>query len=154
MHHSSSSRASWAADTLRKILGEPHADEHTPPDTFCRVIRVLMDPGDAANEGPARLGALKKLNTALAREGFEAFYAEDKQCYVRHIDTSKVAGISTSPHRPFSAAEVARRAQLAAYLDTCSEDDLIGEPLLPMSRPTRLPGRDGSYVIVAAAAPV
>jgi len=134
VHHSSSSRATWAADTLRKILEEPHVDEHTPPDTFCRVIRVLMDPGDAANEGPERLGALKKLNTALAREGFEAFYAEDKQCYVRHIGTKKVAGISTSPHRPFSPVEVARRAQLAAYLDTCSEDDLIGEILLPMLR--------------------
>ena len=134
VHHSSYSRASWAADTLRRILEEPHADEHTPPDTFCRVIRVLMEPGDAANEGPERLNALKRLNIALAREGFEAFYAEDKQCYVRHIGTRKVAGISTSPHRPFSAVEVARRAQLAAYLDLCTEDDLIGEILLPMLR--------------------
>ena len=134
VHYSSFTRASWAADTLRKILEEPHADEHTPPDTFCRVIRVLMEPGDAANEGSERLGALKKLNTALAREGFEAFYAEDKQCYVRHIGTKKVAGISTSPHRPFSAVEIVRRTQLAAYLDTCSEDDLIGEILLPMLR--------------------
>jgi hypothetical protein len=133
-HHSSHSRAIWTADTLRTILEAPHADEHTPPDAFCRVIRVLMDPGDAANEGPERLGALTKLNTALAREGFEAFYAEDNQCYVRHIGTRKVAGISTSPHRPFSAVEVARRAQLSAYLDTCSEDDLIGEILLPMLR--------------------
>jgi len=134
VHDSAFSRASWAADALRKILEEPHADEHTPSDTFCRVIRILMDPGDAVNEGPERLGALRKLNTALAREGFEAFYAEDKQCYVRHIGTKKVAGISTSPHRPFSAVEVARRAQLAAYLDTCSEDDLIAEILLPMLR--------------------
>ena len=83
---------------------------------------------------PERLSALEKLNTALAREGFEAFYSKDKQCYVRHIGTKKVAGISTSPHRPFSAAEAARRVQLAAYLDTCSEDDLIGEILLPMLR--------------------
>ena len=134
VHHSSFSRASWAADTLRKILEEPHADQHTLPDTFCRAIRVLMDPGDATNEGPERLSALEKLNTALAREGFEAFYSKDKQCYVRHIGTKKVAGISTSPHRPFSAAEAARRVQLAAYLDTCSEDDLIGEILLPMLR--------------------
>jgi hypothetical protein len=50
------------------------------------------------------------------------------------LATKKVAGISTSPHRPFSAVEVARRAQLAAYLDVCSEDDLIGEILLPMLR--------------------
>lgn len=134
VHDSSFSRASWAAGTLREILDEPHEDVHAPPDAFCRVIRVLMDRGDATNEGPYRLGALNKLNATLAREGFEAFYAEDKQCYVRHIGTKKVAGISTSPHRPFSAIEVTRRTQLATYLDRCSEDDLIGEILLPMLR--------------------
>jgi hypothetical protein len=133
-HDGITARAAWAADTLRKILDEPHADAHTPPDTFCRVIRALMDPGDAHNEGPDRPSALKILNTSLAREGFEAFYAEDKQCYLRHVGTKKVAGISTSPHRPLSAAEVGRRAQLTAYLDTCSEDELIGEILLPMLR--------------------
>ena len=93
--------------TLREILQEPHTNAQTPPDAFCRVIRTLMDPADATNEGPERPAALKALNVALGREGFEAFYAEDKQCYLRHIGTKKVAGVSTSPHRPFSAVEVA-----------------------------------------------
>jgi hypothetical protein len=93
-----------------------------------------MDQGDAINDGSDRPSALKALNTTLAREGFEAFYAEDKQCYLRHIGTKKVAGVSTSPHRPLSAAERTRRAQLAAYLDKCSEDELIEEVLLPMLR--------------------
>jgi hypothetical protein len=132
--HDGSTRARWAAATLAEILQEPHTNAQTPPDAFCRVIRTLMDPADATNEGSERPAALKALNVALGREGFEAFYAEDKQCYLRHIGTKKVAGISTSPHRPFSAVEVARRAQLAAYLDVCSEDDLIGEILLPMLR--------------------
>jgi hypothetical protein len=66
VHHSPTSRATWAAETLRAILEEPHPDGQTPPETFCRVIRVLMDPSDATNEGQERLGALKKLNTALA----------------------------------------------------------------------------------------
>jgi len=132
--HDGSSRAIWAAETLKKILEEPHPDSHTPPDTFCRVIRVLMDPKDAKHEGADRIGAIMALNTALAREGFEAFYAEDKQCYLRHIGTKKVAGVSTSPHRPLSAAERIRRAQLASYLDKCSEDELIEEVLLPMLR--------------------
>ncbi len=132
--HDGTSRAVWTAGTLVKILEEPHPDAQTPPETFCRVIRVLMDQGDAINEEPDRPGALKALNTALAREGFEALYAEDKQCYLRHIGTKKVAGISTSPHRPLSAAERTRRAQLAAYLETCSEDELIEEVLLPMLR--------------------
>jgi len=132
--HDGSGRTAWTAGTLVKILEEPHPDAQTPPDTFCRVIRILMDQGDATNEGPDRANALKTLNTALAREGFEAFYAEDNQCYLRHIGTRKVAGVSTSPHRPLSAAERNRRAQLAAYLDKCSEDELIEEVLLPMLR--------------------
>lgn len=132
--HDGTSRAVWTAGTLVKILEEPHPDAQTPPDTFCRVIRVLMDQGDSMNEGPDRPGALKALNTTLAREGFEAFYAEDKRCYLRHIGTKKVAGVSTSPHRPLSAAERTRRAQLAAFLDKCSEDELIEEVLLPMLR--------------------
>lgn len=132
--HDGTSRASWAAGVLVKILEEPHPDAQTPPDTFCRVIRALMDQEDATSEGSARLGALKALNTALAREGFEAFYAEDKQCYLRHIGTKRVAGVSASPHRPLSAAERTKRAQLATYLDKCTEDELIAEVLLPMLR--------------------
>lgn len=35
------------AETLRQILAEPHPNSSTPPETFLRVIRVLIDPGDA-----------------------------------------------------------------------------------------------------------
>ena len=66
--HDGTSRAVWAAGILVKILEEPHPDAQTPPDTFCRVIRVLMNQGDARNEGPDRPSALKALNTALARD--------------------------------------------------------------------------------------
>ena len=39
-----------------------------------------------------------------------------------------------NPHRPFSAAELERRDQLLAYLQTASEDALIEEILLPLFR--------------------
>jgi hypothetical protein len=39
-----------------------------------------------------------------------------------------------NPHRPLTAAEVKRRSDLAAFLDTCSEDELIEEVLLPLFR--------------------
>lgn len=126
------SRATWTADMLRKILDEPHTDAYTPPETFCRVIAQLMDQADATGEEPERPGALRALNVTLGREGFEAFYAEDRQCYLRHVGTKKVAGISTSTHRPLSAVEKERRARLAAYLDKCSEDELIEQVLFPM----------------------
>jgi hypothetical protein len=132
--HDGSTRRNWVAATLQEILAEPQPNASTPPDTFCRVIRTLMDQSDAVNEGPQRPGALKLLNTALAREGFEAFYADDRQCYLRHLATNTVATLSPNPHRPFSASELKRRAQLVAYIEAISEDELIEEVLLPLFR--------------------
>ena len=132
--HDGSTRATWVAGVLAEILAEPHANATTPPETFSRVICTLMDQSDALNEGPDRPSALAMLNTALAREGFEAFYAPDKKCYLRHIDTNMIAAPSPNPHRPFSAAELQKRERLTAYLDNASEDEIIEEVLLPLFR--------------------
>jgi hypothetical protein len=93
-----------------------------------------MDQGDKQDADPGREKAMALLNVALAREGYEAFYAEDRQCYLKHIATNKIAQPVPNPHRPFSATELKRRGDLIAYLDRCSEDDLIGEVLLPLLR--------------------
>lgn len=103
--HDGSTRHAWVAETLRQILAAPHANAQTVPDTFLRVIQLLMDLADATNESAERTGALSQLNIALAREGFEAFYAPDKKCYLRHIATNTVGVPSPNPHRPFSAGE-------------------------------------------------
>jgi hypothetical protein len=132
--HDGSTRSYWVAETLGKILSEPHPNANTPPETFLCVIRILMDPEDALNEGPEREGALMQLNSSLAREGFEAFYAPDKQCYLRHTATDTIATASPNPHRPFSAAELKKREQLIAYLDKASEDELIEDELLSLFR--------------------
>jgi hypothetical protein len=132
--HDGSTRQVWVAETLKAILAEPQPGPNTPPETFARVIQRLMDQDEATNEGPQRPGALAQLNSSLAREGFEAFYAPDKQCYLRHIATNTVATPGPNPHRPFSAAELERREQLLAYLQTASEDSLIEEVLLPLFR--------------------
>jgi hypothetical protein len=132
--HDGSTRNYWVAETLRKILAEPHLNANTPPETFSRVIRTLMDQGEAVNEGARREGALTLLNAALAREGYEAFYAADMRCYLRHLATDTVATPSPNPHRPFSPSELKRREQLIAYLDDASEDALIEEVLLPLFR--------------------
>src|SRR4051812_7025769 len=78
--HDGSTRDRWVADTLARILLEPQPNANTPPDTFARVIRTLMDLGDAVNDSPDREKALAQLNASLTREGFEAFYGPDKQC--------------------------------------------------------------------------
>ena len=94
-----------------------------------------MDIADATpGDTPGRTEALGLLNRSLQREGFEAFYASDKQCYLRHIGTGAVAAPAANPHRPFSKDELERRDLLAVYLDRCSEDDLIEKVLLPLFR--------------------
>ncbi len=132
--HNGSTRSYWVADILEKILAEPQPNINTPPETFLRVIRTLMDPGDSVNEGTERTGALAHLNAALSREGYEAFYGADKHCYLRNIESDTVAMMSPNPFRPFSAPELKRREQLIAYLDKVSEDELIEEVLLPLFR--------------------
>jgi len=94
----------------------------------------LMDRADASNEGPARDNALRLLNAALGREGFEAFYAEDDQCYLRHLGTNTIVAPAANPHRPLSKSEIIRRNQLTQYLDKASEDELIEDLLLPLFR--------------------
>ncbi len=132
--HNGSTRKWWVASTLGEILAEPQPATNVPPEAFARVIRRLMDQSDALNEGTDRPGALGLLNISLAREGFEAFYADDRQCYLRHIATNTIASPSPSPHRPFSALEIKRREQLLAYIETITEDVLIEEVLLPLFR--------------------
>lgn len=132
--HDGSTRNYWVANTLRQILTEPHPNAQTPPAAFSQVIQTLMDPADAVNEGSDRPGALALLNSAMAREGFEAFYAEDRQCYLRHIATKSIVSATTNPHRPLSASELKRREELLTYLETASEDELIEEVLLPLFR--------------------
>ncbi|MER5424367.1 hypothetical protein [Streptosporangium roseum] len=132
--HDGSTRQRWVADTLEKILAEPHAGAGKVPPTFAWVIRLLMDPGDATNEDHQRPGALAMLNAELSREGFEAYYAPDKQCYLRHLATNTTTAPEHNPHRPFSVAELKRRDQLLAYLEKASEDELIEEILLPLFR--------------------
>jgi hypothetical protein len=132
--HDGSTRALWVRQALESIMQEPAVGPDTPPDAFQRVVSILMDPADALNEGPERLGALATLNASLARDGFEAFYAPDKQCYLKNLTTNTVATGTRNPHRPLSSAELERRDALAEYLDQASEDELIEDVLVPLFR--------------------
>lgn len=132
--HDGSTRQWWVADVIESILDEPHDGPGQPPQTFCRLIDQLMDPREALNEGADRPQALAQLNEVLTREGFEAFYGEDRHCYLRHLGSDTVTLLQANPHRPLTAAESQRRTNLSAYLDRCSEDDLIEEVLLPLFR--------------------
>lgn len=132
--HDGSTRHRWVADVLEAVLAEPHDGPTHPPENFCRIVDHLMSQADAFNEGADRPNAMRLLNVVFNREGFEAFYGEDKHCYLRHINTQAVTVLSANPHRPLTPAEQERRSHLATYLDTCSEDDLIENVLLPLFR--------------------
>lgn len=131
--HDGSTRWRWAADALESLLQEPQPKAHVLPDRFVNLLRVLMYKSDAQEGDPDRLLALAELNKPLEREGYEAFYGEDNFLYLRHIGT-KTISIATNPHRPFTPEEIKKKSLLQAYLDSCSEDQLIEEILLPLFR--------------------
>lgn len=132
--HHGETRDAWVGEVLVDILNEPQSNPPFPPDTFLRLIQELMDHTDALNEEATRPEALEMLNLTLEREGFVAYYAEDEKCYLKHVPTRSVSKGIVNPHRPFSTDELIRREMLTKYLDKSSEDDLIGEILLPLFR--------------------
>lgn len=120
--HDGSTRNQWVSSTLEKILAEPQSSPYILSETFSKVISLLMDPADATNECSKREKALNILNSTLSREGYEVFYAPNKQCYIRHLDTNTETMASPNPHRPFSPLEIKKREELTVYLDQASED--------------------------------
>jgi hypothetical protein len=131
--HDGSTRWAWTANRLAELLAEPQPATYSLPARFMIVLRTLMDKADAQDGDPDRSKALAALNEPLMREGFEAYFVEDNVLHVRHI-RSRTISIPSNPHRPLTSAELKRRDQIAAYLGTCSEDELIEEVLLPMFR--------------------
>jgi len=132
--HDGTTRPSWAFDRLAELLEEPQDAPNTLPNNFINVLRELMDQDDADEENEDRLHALMALNKPLRKEGYEAFYGEDRLLYVRHIGTKTVSNVAHIPHRPLSPKEIQRRELLTQYLKSCSEDELIEEVLLPLFR--------------------
>lgn len=131
--HQGETRPAWAADRIEEILAMPHASATVMPDAFVRLIRRLLDRAEVTNDDAERSLALTALNVVLAREGWAAFYDEHGIAQIKHIATNTVAQMA-NPHRPLTPSEIERRDQLVAYLSRCSEDDLIGEVLLPLFR--------------------
>ncbi len=131
--HDGSTRSAWVADRLTEVLAQPHPSPIIPPNAFIRIIRAVLDKGEAQEGDPDRKKALAALNVVLTREGWEAFYDEHGSGQLRHIATNTVAQMA-NPHRPMTPSELERRDQLTAYLDKCSEDELIEEVLLPLFR--------------------
>lgn len=135
--HDGTTRAAWTEGVIEEILGSgSRGGPAAVPDAFARLIDRLMDLGEREDEDEeGRPRALALLNEFLARDGFEAFYGEDKRCYLKHVATKTVvAAPPPDPYKAFSVAEAAKRNRLSEYLDRASEDDLIETVLLPLFR--------------------
>lgn len=131
--HDGSTRWAWTASRLEEVLALPSANASVPPDAFIRIVRSVLDKGEAQDGDPDRSKALTALNAVLAREGLGAFYDEHGVGQLRQLSTNTVVQVA-NPHRPMTPAELERKQQLIAYLDKCSEDELIEEVLLPLFR--------------------
>ncbi|WP_040353219.1 hypothetical protein [Blastopirellula marina] len=131
--HDGTTRWRWTSERLEELLQEPQPIPHALPERFVHVLRVLMHKSDAEDNDTDRQLALEALNQPLAREGYEAFYGDDNLLYIRH-NGSLTISTAVNPHRPFTSREIERRHQLIAFLDQCSEDDLINDVLLPLFR--------------------
>ena len=131
--HDGSTRAIWTSQRLEELLEEPQPAAFQLPTRFVVLLRTLMDPREAEDGDLDRSKALALLNEPLTREGYEAYYDEDRTLQIRHVG-SKTVSTATNPHRPLTPKETERKRQLNAYLDACSEDELIEEILLPLFR--------------------
>ena len=131
--HDGSSRVPWAEGVLAELLTDPQPGSNQLPERFGTVLRTLMDKREAQEGDNDRALALAALNVPLMREGFEGYYGEDGIFYVRHIETRTVSA-PVNLYRPLTPAEAEKRQLLIAYLNKCSEDELIEEILLPMFR--------------------
>jgi hypothetical protein len=133
--HDGSTRPVWAAERLAEVLLEPQTNSFSLPDRFLIILRTLMDLREATENDPDRTLALESLNKTLCREGYEAYFADDRLLHVRHVQTQTISSASQSnPHRPFSSKENERKEQLSRFLARCSEDELIEDILLPLFR--------------------
>ncbi|MFN3674888.1 MAG: hypothetical protein ACK4TC_02835 [Sphingomonas pseudosanguinis] len=131
--HDGTSRVPWTEAVLAELLDDPQTSPHQLPERFATVLRTLMDKREAQEGDNDRSLALAALNVPLMREGFEGYYGEDSMFYVRHIETRTVSA-PVNLYRPFTPPELEKRNLLIAYLDRCSEDELIEEVLLPIFR--------------------
>lgn len=135
--HDGSTRKWWVAGVLEEILKQPSDDPALPGLGFQTVIQVLMDRADNKDEDVDRKIALTLLNASLAREGLEAFYADDNRCYIRNTKTGKEARPDPVVDRALSRAELERRKRLEIFIDHASEDELTEKVLLPLFQTLR-----------------
>lgn len=135
--HDGTTRAHWVAEVLKEIEAQPSDNPSLPNPSFRTVIKVLMDRADRENESLDRRGALDQLNASLARDGLEAFYANDNCCYLKNTRTGMQSLTDPVETRPLSRDELRQLKRLESFIDHASEDELTEKVLLPLFQTLR-----------------
>lgn len=60
--HDGSTRRACVSARLEEVLALPHSGPSVPPDAFIRIIRAVLDKGEAQKDDPDRSKALAALN--------------------------------------------------------------------------------------------
>ena len=130
--HDGSTRKWWVADVLSKILSEPESNPSLLPDKFILVIRELMDIHDAEDSDPERKNALVELNSSLARDGFQAYYDDERICQIMSNRTRVNSSAISSPQRAWTKEEQKISKSIKEFMENSSEDVITKEILLPL----------------------
>jgi len=70
--HTGETRPVWTAERIEEVLAMPHPTPSVVPDAFLRIIRRLLDKGEAEGDDSERTKAPAALKVVLAREGWAA----------------------------------------------------------------------------------
>lgn len=132
--HDGSTRKYWVENVLEALNQGVVMVQQLPPDSIIRIVQELMDAVDYQREGLDRNAALEDLNHVLGRDGIEAYFDAAGRCHIRNAQTSATSATSNIQARPLSPVELSRRRQIAAFLDTASEDEFIEKLLVPLFR--------------------
>ena len=128
------SRKGWVTSVLERLLSNPSHHPRLLSDAFIEVLRSLMDRADATNEDENRAGALRLLNSSLARDGFRAYYDANGICQVKNVQTPATSMAMGSPQRAWTKEQLEARKLFVEFLASSSEDEITEEILLPLFR--------------------
>lgn len=67
--HDGSTRWAWVSARLEEVLAMPHPGPSVPPEAFVRIIRALIDKGDAHVDDPDRVALSKSNRFSLIPRG-------------------------------------------------------------------------------------
>lgn len=132
--HDGSTRKYWVEQVLDELNRIPPSNPSLPSNQIIRVLQELLDPTDFERGGHDRMAALRDVNQALSRDGFEVFIGESGDIFIRNTGTRAVSGHLAQQSRPLTKSELERKAAIEDYLGQADEDGFIEDFLAPIFR--------------------